>query len=343
MTSPASDLSHDDATAVLKATSQLWPPGTNFRQRLAGVLREITGATVVTINSFEIGTGQRQLLVEPQEWQTAVHEQRKVANGILSQHPVARRMLETGSTAVMRLSDHVNLDDWTDSQIYRDYYGPLGLTWEVTLPVPTDGGRVNIITVNSTRDLSDPARDFTDRDLAVCAALVPIAALGLGGLPEGTADPWTGMAAGWCLVRFDVKREVTHVSPADSESVLVPGLILPAFDERPTAGGSRWQVQLTDGTWIAQPVGGSRDEQIVALRRQSSSPPDLSMLTQRQHQVLELIARGHTNGRIGSELGIAEGTVRKHIETIFGLLSVSNRAAATAMWFAHSAKLPLHR
>ena len=51
-------------------------------------------------------------------------------------------------------------------------------------------------------------------------------------------------------------------------------------------------------------------------------------LTPRQRQLLDLVAAGHTNAQIARRLGIAEGTVRKHLENISRRLGVSSRTAA---------------
>jgi DNA-binding NarL/FixJ family response regulator len=51
-------------------------------------------------------------------------------------------------------------------------------------------------------------------------------------------------------------------------------------------------------------------------------------LTTRQRQLLDLLADGHTNAQIARRLGIAEGTVRKHLENIYRRLGVSSRTAA---------------
>ena len=51
-------------------------------------------------------------------------------------------------------------------------------------------------------------------------------------------------------------------------------------------------------------------------------------LTSRQRQVLDLVAAGYTNGQIARRLGIAEGTVRKHLENIHRRLRVPSRTAA---------------
>ncbi|GAA0516810.1 hypothetical protein Ade02nite_85060 [Paractinoplanes deccanensis] len=58
-----------------------------------------------------------------------------------------------------------------------------------------------------------------------------------------------------------------------------------------------------------------------------------SALTTRQRQLLGLVAAGHTNGQIARRLGVADATVRKHLENIFGRLGVQSRAAAVTAAF----------
>lgn len=53
-------------------------------------------------------------------------------------------------------------------------------------------------------------------------------------------------------------------------------------------------------------------------------------LTERQEAILEAIADGMTNKEIGRQLGIAEGSVKVHIKTIFRKLGVNNRTQAAA-------------
>jgi DNA-binding NarL/FixJ family response regulator len=48
---------------------------------------------------------------------------------------------------------------------------------------------------------------------------------------------------------------------------------------------------------------------------------------------LYLIAGGRTNTQIARQLGLAEGTVRTHLENIYGRLQVSNRTAAVVRAF----------
>ena len=56
-------------------------------------------------------------------------------------------------------------------------------------------------------------------------------------------------------------------------------------------------------------------------------------LTRRQQELLHLVADGYTNAQIGRRLGLAEGTVRKHLENIFARLQVSSRTAAVIKAF----------
>ena len=58
-------------------------------------------------------------------------------------------------------------------------------------------------------------------------------------------------------------------------------------------------------------------------------------LTNRELQVLRLVATGRTNRAISEELGLSEKTVARHIANIFNKLDVSSRAAATAYAFEH--------
>jgi two-component system NarL family response regulator len=59
-----------------------------------------------------------------------------------------------------------------------------------------------------------------------------------------------------------------------------------------------------------------------------SNPP---ALTTREHEVLLLIARGHSNKEIARMLDITTGTVESHVHSILGKLGVSNRAQAGAV------------
>ncbi len=54
-----------------------------------------------------------------------------------------------------------------------------------------------------------------------------------------------------------------------------------------------------------------------------------SGLTQREVEVLCLLAQGRSNNQIAEELVVAEGTTRRHVANIYEKIGVANRAEAT--------------
>jgi len=64
------------------------------------------------------------------------------------------------------------------------------------------------------------------------------------------------------------------------------------------------------------------------LKNQSSS--ELNALTDREREVLDLLAQGLTNKEIAEKLFITTNTVKRHLKAIFEKLDVHTRSAATA-------------
>lgn len=66
----------------------------------------------------------------------------------------------------------------------------------------------------------------------------------------------------------------------------------------------------------------------------------LELLTDREHDVLRLMARGATNPEIARTLSVAEATVKTHVGSIFTKLGVRDRAAAIVFAYDHSVVSP---
>jgi DNA-binding NarL/FixJ family response regulator len=66
----------------------------------------------------------------------------------------------------------------------------------------------------------------------------------------------------------------------------------------------------------------------------------LDQLTEREHEVLRLMARGATNAEIGATLHVAEATVKTHVGSIFAKLGVRDRAAAIVFAYDHGVVKP---
>jgi DNA-binding NarL/FixJ family response regulator len=66
----------------------------------------------------------------------------------------------------------------------------------------------------------------------------------------------------------------------------------------------------------------------------------LDQLTEREHEVLRLMARGATNAEIGATLHFAEASVKTHVGCIFAKLGVRYRAAAIVFAYDHGVVKP---
>ena len=78
-----------------------------------------------------------------------------------------------------------------------------------------------------------------------------------------------------------------------------------------------------------------------ALTQEPTTAPrsERANLTHREREVATLVARGLTNRRIASELGIAERTVTTHVGKILKKLGLESRAQLAA-WIADRGPLP---
>ena len=75
------------------------------------------------------------------------------------------------------------------------------------------------------------------------------------------------------------------------------------------------------------------DPQVARLlaRRVRNPRPDHEPLTEREREVLRLVARGHSNKEIAALLDITERTARTHVSNILGKLDLASRTQA-ALW-----------
>ena len=72
---------------------------------------------------------------------------------------------------------------------------------------------------------------------------------------------------------------------------------------------------------------------VVAPSRRSAQRVD--ELTEREHDVLLLMARGATNAEIAEQLYVSEATVKTHVGKVFMKLGARDRAAAIVYAYDH--------
>ena len=91
-----------------------------------------------------------------------------------------------------------------------------------------------------------------------------------------------------------------------------------------------------DGARVTFERLGARPDldRLTALAPQGE-PTRPAGLTERECEVLRLVAAGNSNREIATALVISEHTVGRHVQNIFAKLRVSSRAAATAYAYEH--------
>ncbi|HTF08060.1 MAG TPA: LuxR C-terminal-related transcriptional regulator [Asanoa sp.] len=89
-------------------------------------------------------------------------------------------------------------------------------------------------------------------------------------------------------------------------------------------------MELDAARWTFERLGAVHDVAVTETlsRKASAAPP--ARLTEREMQVLRLVASGKTNRAIAADLFLSEKTVARHLSNIYTKLGLSSRSAATA-------------
>jgi DNA-binding NarL/FixJ family response regulator len=82
------------------------------------------------------------------------------------------------------------------------------------------------------------------------------------------------------------------------------------------------------GQAIFSPGIASRMMSFFSANRAAAAPETFSDLTEREIEILALIARGESNADIAGHLSISVKTVRNHVSNIFNKLQVADRTQA---------------
>lgn len=108
------------------------------------------------------------------------------------------------------------------------------------------------------------------------------------------------------------------------------------------AGARGYLVKDASGADIARAVESvARGESVLGARISGqvlaaavgagrAAPQAFPQLTAREREVLELVARGYDNARIGRHLGLTEKTVRNNVSVVLAKLPAATRAEAVA-------------
>jgi DNA-binding CsgD family transcriptional regulator/tetratricopeptide (TPR) repeat protein len=190
--------------------------------------------------------------------------------------------------------------------------------------------------------LVDAARAVDDRSMAelVYPELLPLAGasvmIGHGVACLGSADRYLGMLA--ATLGRTAEAEERFVAAAELERLMgaTTWLAHTAYEhgrtlvERGDAGHAA--PLLAEAALLAESVGMpallARVRALAVPVVASAAPPD--GLSEREAEVLGLIARGRSNRQIGAQLHISEHTAANHIRSILRKTGCANRTEAAA-------------
>jgi NarL family two-component system response regulator LiaR len=114
------------------------------------------------------------------------------------------------------------------------------------------------------------------------------------------------------------------------ETKIVAITVYPKLIEKARQAGA--DIALSKEFSKAQLVSAIRSaHQLPGFPMPSKVSVEADLLTNREKQVLALVAEGKTDQAIAFELGVAVGTAKKHIGNIMRKLNASNRTEAVAI------------
>jgi len=137
------------------------------------------------------------------------------------------------------------------------------------------------------------------------------------------------------LARQGSTARVLVLTTYDTDSYVLPAIQAGAtgylLKDAPRAELLRAVRAAARGEAVLSPSVATR--LITRVRTPSAQPPGTQPLSQRELEVLELVAAGNTNREAAARLLISQATVKSHLLSIYGKLGVSDRAAAVAEAF----------
>jgi DNA-binding NarL/FixJ family response regulator len=128
-----------------------------------------------------------------------------------------------------------------------------------------------------------------------------------------------------------LRREMPDIEVIALTSVLEDSSVVGAI----RAGAIGYLLKDTEANELIRSIKAAAEGQVqlspqaaARLMREVRAPESPEALTERETEVLRLLAQGRSNKEIARELSIGEKTVKTHVSSILGKLNVSSRTQA---------------
>jgi DNA-binding NarL/FixJ family response regulator len=136
-------------------------------------------------------------------------------------------------------------------------------------------------------------------------------------------------------VQYKLPTRMVLISAAPTDAELAAAIDLGVYgivlkDAAPDTLVQAIRTVAAGRRWLARELGQAAPEQ----SRGTAAAPEMRSLTERERQVAELVAHGLGNREVGARLGIAEGTVKLHLHSIYKKLALGNRTALARLFMS---------
>jgi DNA-binding CsgD family transcriptional regulator len=342
------------ALRALQALAAQSMDSTSFVHAALEQLPGIVASDLTTLSICDLTQGTRRVVGRKAE---ALSEADRAAfDRHFREHPLVRFHSSHPGGPTQRISDCMSVPTFHNSALHADYYRRIGINYVMALPLRIDSDNVISVVFNRGRS------DFRNRERAMLDAVRPPlaaiyrnlvaceeAGLGLKCISELAAD------GGWHTMRATYAGHIADASPgavkllcrffpdySSGRQTTLPapmlawlarsrnwGLERPAIDHGQQFTMSRLGSKLS-AYFVPDPDGASAGYLLMKCDRLDLRATHLAQLpvTERERDVLALVASGKTNGEIAQVLAISARTVQKHLEHIFEKLGVETRTAA---------------
>ncbi len=351
------NVSARDLRSAMAALHSLAEESTNCRTFVVAALEQLAGivaSDLTTLSLCDLDRGARRVISRRGE--ALSDADRAAFDRHFRQHPLVRFHGAHPGGPTQRISDCREGNAFRYSALHADYYRRIGINYVMALPLRSDRGNVISVVFNrAQRDFKDAERGVLDvlrqplaaiyRNLSACEN----AGLGLQCVRDLVAEN------GWQLIRVSITGRILDASApargllarffpdnaAGGDCCLPPALVewfsqtrswgleRPAISRGQQFMTSRLGARLTVH-FVPDPQEAAAGFLLMRSERLSVNAEMLAhlALTQREREILALVAAGKTNAEIAMLLSISARTVQKHLEHIFPKLGVESRTAA---------------
>jgi DNA-binding CsgD family transcriptional regulator len=341
------------ALRTLQSLAEQSASSASFVDTALDQLTGIVSSELTTLSICDLAQGTRRVVGRRGE--ALSDADRAAFDRHFREHPLVRFHGTHPGGPTRRISDCLSGRAFRNSALHADYYRRIGINYVMALPLFINDANVISIVFNRSRS------DFKDGERAVLDVVrQPLAAIYRNLVAcenAGTVLKSIGeiaAASGWHMMRVTLAGRVLDASPAaarllgrffpeyaaSSREARLPATLLAWFArsrswglDRPAIDhGQPFSLSHLGARLTIHFVLDREDKGYLLMRADclAVGADDLRGLpvTDREREVLALVAAGKTNGEIAAVLAVSARTVQKHLDHIFQKLGVETRTAA---------------